>query len=122
MRATTEKDYIDARDAALMSALQEYSARTDTRLAEMEARVLRALNDMQKWVAGIVLAGVTVSTSVTAYMQSSNTHQMQAFFIQTQASLSQMQTEIRKIQQTPSQPPPQSAPIIIYPQAPPPFK
>ncbi|MFS2002599.1 hypothetical protein ACEN9F_03140 [Duganella sp. CT11-25] len=115
MRATTDKDYIDARDAALMTALREQSALYDAHRAEqsamdqayraeMEARWNRTLTDLYKWVAGIVLAGVTVSTSVTGYMLNS--------------ALGQLQTEIRKIQQAPSpspQPAPPPAPIIIYP-------
>jgi hypothetical protein len=111
MRATTDKDYIDARDAALMAASQELYARTEARMSEMETRLLHAMADMHKWVAGIVIAGITVTTSVMAYMQNSTLNQMQA-------ALGRMQTEIRRIQ-TPPAPAP-APPVIIYAQPAPP--
>lgn len=40
----------------------------DTRFAQFEANLQRALSETIKWVAGTVIAGVTVSVSVTSFL------------------------------------------------------
>jgi hypothetical protein len=49
----------------------------DIIVAQFEANLQRALSETIKWVAGTVIAGVAVSTSVTAFLIS-NTGQKSA--------------------------------------------
>jgi hypothetical protein len=103
MSAATDKDYIDAKvqaatarmesgaqntNAELIATLKDYqtefrqanaasNARMDIIVAQFEANLQRALSETIKWVAGTVIAGVAVSTSVTAFLIS-NTGQKPA--------------------------------------------
>jgi hypothetical protein len=70
------KDYIDAKDESISTEARQYYAMTEARLAEMDARVVNRLAEMEtrlvrgqaevlKWCVGIMIAGITITTTVT---------------------------------------------------------
>ncbi|MHA4871513.1 hypothetical protein ACXZ1M_27875 [Duganella sp. PWIR1] len=81
------KDYIDAKDESISTEARQYYALTEARLAEMDARVVNRLAEMEtrlvrgqadmetrlvrgqaevlKWCVGIMIAGITITTTVT---------------------------------------------------------
>lgn len=82
MDTPSTKDYVDAKVEILATEAREYYAKTDARLAEMDARVVTRISDMEnrvmrgqaemiKWCVGIVFAGMTINISVSAYLYTS---------------------------------------------------
>jgi hypothetical protein len=136
MRPLTEKAYIDAKDDAILASVREQLAARDhaidnsrndmtaklaeaeaksaARLAEADAKSTRALAAQQRWMVVVVLAGITLSTSISAYMQASTLTQIQILSRQVEQLAARIPTS------WPSAPAPQAppAPIIVYPQTP----
>lgn len=130
MRPLTDKAYIDAQDNAILATVGErlttLDSKYDTRLtsvehaienlrnemgvkfAELELRVTRALAENQRWVVGAVLAGVTLSTSISAYMQASTLNQLQTAIRQLQPIAATPATAQPPVLNTPQQSTPQS--------------
>lgn len=59
---------MDAMEQTMRSAAKSLEDGIDTRFAQFEANLQRALSETIKWVAGTVIAGVTVSVSVTSFL------------------------------------------------------
>ncbi|MYN11009.1 hypothetical protein [Pseudoduganella aquatica] len=63
---------MDSIELALKSGLKNIEQENAIRIAQFEANLQRALSETIKWVAGTVIAGVAVSTSVTAFLISNS--------------------------------------------------
>jgi len=133
----TEKAYVDAKDDAILASVREQLAARDhaidssrndmtaklaeaeakstARLAEAEVKSIRALAAQQRWMVAAILAGITLSTSISAYLQASTLTQIQILSRQVE------QIAARIPSSWPSAPAPPT-PIIIYPQVQPPAK
>jgi hypothetical protein len=96
MDTPSVKDYIDAKDDAIIAGVREYYAMTEARLAEMDARVVNRLAEMEtrlvrgqgevlKWCVGIVFAGLTINTSISAYLYTSTQSQIQTLAVSVDA-------------------------------------
>jgi hypothetical protein len=57
--------HLDAMNQTMQSGFQSIREEIATRLAQLEASLLRSQSDHIKWIVGAIFAGLAVSTSIT---------------------------------------------------------